>query len=309
MLDMLDIFGHEEDKTHLIVDISGYLHQKFYTAEKDEKFTDNESTFNYWRYLILTELAILHKKYNPNNVFICCDRNSWRSDHFEYYKAKRKAKRNEHPEKFEELFKQASLFEEELETVFKYNILQCKGAEGDDGVGFLVHELPKEDTKIIVSMDKDMVQLLSIPNTIFFNIHHLKKCEEYCENPEIALQKLIINGDSSDGIPNMKSDSDTFVNEEKRQKSCGEKTIEKMFIAGFDEILKENVTWRKNYKRNEKLIVLDEKNIPVKVWNGLKKCFDGFTYSNCKAIELGTYFNNHDIMGLMEVVNNFIRNN
>ena len=39
-----------------------------------------------------------------------------------------------------------------------------------------------------------------------------------CDNPQEFLKSHIIKGDSSDGIPNILSDGDTFVNPEKRQK-------------------------------------------------------------------------------------------
>lgn len=306
MNDILEMFGHEKEKTHLIIDLSGYAHTIYHGAIKnDEKLTDDESRFNHWRYLILSNIVEHIKNYKADNIFIACDGGSWREKEFIYYKAKRKEERLKNPELLKPMFQALNEFQNELSDIFKFGVLRGKGCEGDDWVAFLVHELPENDNKIIISGDKDMIQLTKVANTRFYNIR--KKCETQCENPEIALQKLIIMGDTSDGIPNIKSDDDTFIIKEKRQKACGEKAVAKMFKEGFENILMENAIWRKNYKRNEKLITLDEKNIPVKIWQQMKDEFEALNYSNSNAIEIGRYFTNKDIIGLIPRVNDFIR--
>ena len=76
----------------------------------------------------------------------------------------------------------------------------------------------------------------------------LKKKFIVCENPEVFLVEHILAGDSSDGIPNILSDDDTFVDPNKRQKPCGKKTISKM--------KNELQTWTnsENWNRNQNLI-------------------------------------------------------
>ena len=304
-MSVLEMFGHEKKKVHQIIDFAGIAFPTYFGAiRNDEKLTDEESQFNYWRYLMLSTIADIKNRYKSDNIFICAEGGSWRSDEFEYYKAKRKEKRLENPEELEGLFKHMDLFLEELRDVFKFNILSVKKCEGDDGIAFCVHELPKEDIKVVCSADKDMVQLLDVENTIFYNTRN--RCETLCDNPQVALQKLIMMGDTSDGIPNMKSDGDTFIIKGKRQKACGEKAVAKILIEGLDKVLLENAMWRKNYRRNEKLITLDEKNIPVKIWQAMKEQFEAFEYKSANAIKIGGYLTERNLLGLMDRINSFV---
>ena len=68
---------------------------------------------------------------------------------------------------------------------------------------------------LIISSDKDFQQLQSFGNIKQYSPAH----REYlvCENPEWYLSNHIIRGDSSDGIPNILSDDDTFINPDKKQ--------------------------------------------------------------------------------------------
>jgi hypothetical protein len=72
-----------------------------------------------------------------------------------------------------------------------------------------------------------------------------------CEDPEKFLLEHIIKGDVSDGVPNILSDDDVFITEDKRQSACGEKKIES--IKEDLSLWKEN----KNWNRNNQLINLN----------------------------------------------------
>ena len=84
---------------------------------------------------------------------------------------------------------------------------------------------------MIVSNDKDFQQLQRYPNVHQYS--PLKKTQLVCENPEKFLLEHIIKGDVSDGVPNILSDDDVFVNKEKRQKPCGGKKVNQIMVQNY----------------------------------------------------------------------------
>ena len=79
-----------------------------------------------------------------------------------------------------------------------------------------------------------------------FQFSPLTKKHIVCEEPDTFLVEHIIKGDASDGIPNILSDDDVFLMQDKRQKPCGDKRISQM---------KENLsewTSTENWTRNQK---------------------------------------------------------
>jgi hypothetical protein len=68
-----------------------------------------------------------------------------------------------------------------------------------------------------------------------------------CTSPKNFLLEHILKGDTSDGIPNILSDSDTFVVDEKRQKPVGKKRMMQMIAEG-------RISEMKNWNRNQTLV-------------------------------------------------------
>jgi hypothetical protein len=119
---------------------------------------------------------------------------------------------------------------------------------------------------------------------------------------------MILKGDTSDGIPNVLSDDDTFVNENKRQKSCGDKKINEILSTGIEQMMVDDALFRKNYERNQKMIVLSEQFIPERVWNGIIEEYERVSkdFKRKNAILIGNYFRQIGLNGLVAKANNYI---
>ena len=80
---------------------------------------------------------------------------------------------------------------------------------------------------MIVSSDRDFLQLQRFKNVRQFS--PLLKKELSVDNPRVYLQTHIIKGDKGDGVPNILSDDNVFV-EGFRQKPITQKKIDNMCL-------------------------------------------------------------------------------
>ena len=104
---------------------------------------------------------------------------------------------------------------------------------------------------MIVSSDKDFAQLQKYNNVKQYS--PLKKTFVVENNPRQQLLELILKGDTSDGVPNVLSNDNCFV-EGIRQTPMRQTTIDTLvedIKAMGDEVYR-------NYCRNKKLIDLEE---------------------------------------------------
>ena len=103
---------------------------------------------------------------------------------------------------------------------------------------------------LILSGDKDFIQLHG-PNVKQYN-PVLNKFVGKGEDPTIYIKEHILKGDRSDGIPNVLSDDNVFI-EGRRQRPLSKKKIESWVNEVFMTFTEEE---QKNYNRNRKLIDL-----------------------------------------------------
>ena len=132
--------------------------------------------------------------------------------------------------------------------------LSLDKVEADDIIAYLSNILPnKHNSQVfIVSNDKDFQQLQRYPNV--FQYSTFKKQLLVCDNPYDFLMEHILRGDSGDGVPNILSDDDVFVVDDKRQNRLTQKVITE---------IKENINTisdsphYRNWDRNKTLIDFD----------------------------------------------------
>ena len=149
-------------------------------------------------------------------LVICCDdRHYWRKEVFKHYKAGRKKDRDKSDLDWNSIHDIMNTLYNEISLNFPYKNLKLNKVEADDIIAVLCQKYNKEEKILIVSSDKDFQQLQRYENVKQYS--PLKKSYIACEEPENFILEHIIKGDSSDGIPNILSDDDTFVNKEKRQ--------------------------------------------------------------------------------------------
>ena len=140
---------------------------------------------------------------------------------------------------------------DDLKEYFPYKVIETYGAEGDDVIAVLARHLVDEPT-VIVSGDKDFAQLLDRDNIKQYA--PVKKKYIEVENAQEALRELIITGDKGDGIPNIKSDADTFMIKGKRQKSLKKTEIAQWKKMSSPAEFCESRTMLENHLRNKELI-------------------------------------------------------
>ena len=112
---------------------------------------------------------------------------------------------------------------------------------------------------LILSGDKDFIQLQKYKNVSQFS--PITKKFVNGEDPVLYLKEHILKGDASDGIPNVLSPDNTFV-DGLRQRPLGKKKISSWLdnehlYNEISDVLPNDETVR-NFQRNQKLIDLDQ---------------------------------------------------
>ncbi|MDC0061302.1 hypothetical protein OAJ26_00465 [bacterium] len=218
------------------------------------------------RHMILNSIRMYNKKYRNEygQMVICADgMNTWRKSFFPEYKAHRKKKRAETDSTMDwnEVFRILNLVREELKDNFPYKVVHMEGAEADDIIGALVQntqEFGNHEPVMIISSDKDFIQLHKYSNVKQFSPIQKKAVSD--KNPRTYCFEHICRGDKGDGIPNILSPDNSFV-DEIRQSPMTQKKIA-YWLENSDKLQEVMTTEEfRNYQRNKKLIDLEE--IPV----------------------------------------------
>lgn len=213
------------------------------------------------RHMILNSIRMYNKKFKSDygQMVICCDGPSnWRKDYYPQYKANRKKSRDDSAIDWEEAFRVMHLVKEELKENFPYKVLHIDQCEADDIIGTLVQntqEFGQFENVMIVSSDGDFKQLQQYNNVQQFS--PLMKKAVVDKNPKVNLIEKILTGDSGDGVPNVLSHDDTFVNGE-RQTPLSKKKKQAIVEDLADGELLYAASWYRNYCRNETLIDLNK---------------------------------------------------
>ena len=213
------------------------------------------------RHMILNSIRMYNKRYRDEygQMVICADgMNTWRKDYFPYYKANRKKGREESDQDWNEIFRILHLVKEEIKENLPYKVIHIDGVEADDIIASLVmetQEFGKDEPVMIVSSDKDFIQLQKYKNVKQFSPIQKKMVTD--DNPRIYAFNHVMRGDSGDGVPNVLSADDTFVSE-KSQTPLRQNRINE-WLENSDnlrDIMPEEIY--RNYQRNKKLIDLTE---------------------------------------------------
>lgn len=276
----------------IILDMNQIILQNLFSRLRDTDEIEEEII----RHLVINSIRMFrtkfHKKYGE--IVLAYDGNNyWRKEAFPHYKGLRKARQKKDGKNWNKIFGIIDKLRDEIRETFPYKTIRLQHTEADDVIAVLTKKYHTQEDIMIVSSDKDFQQLQRYPNVHQYTLKHNNLL--VCENPEEFLIRHIIKGDSSDGIPNILSDDDTFMNEDKRQKPCGKVKIAK--IAGeLDEW-----TDTDNWKRNQMLVdfnfipdwvddkVMDEWDKPIE--GDRSKLFD--------------YFIQHQLKNLMENLQEF----
>ena len=220
------------------------------------------------RHMVLNSIRTYRIKFveDYGELVLCYDsKHYWRKDVFPQYKSHRKKMRESSDFDWNTIFNTLNALKEELRENFPYKMLEVYGAEADDIIATIC-ESQKENI-MIVSGDKDFIQLQKYKNVKQWNPVQKKMLKD--KNPDLYLKEHIIKGDRSDGIPNVLSDDNSFV-DKIRQKPLTKKKIQSWVEHDFMDVAP-NEQAKRNYHRNTTLVDLSK--IPQDLKDKIKETY------------------------------------
>ena len=261
----------------IIVDINQIMISNLMVQINGRQAVDLNEEFV--RHMILNSLRAHNKKFRKEygQMVIACDSsNVWRRQAFPNYKAGRKANRAKSEHNWEFIFDVLA----KIKHFLPYKVIAVDTAEADDIIATLCRRI--KEKILILSGDKDFIQLHNEKIRQYNPV--LNKFVGKDENPSLYIREHILKGDRSDGIPNVLSDDNVFI-EGRRQTPLSRKKIE----AWVNEVVPTfNEEQQKNYERNRQLIDLN--CIPKELESNINREFDNVEVATRDKI-LGYFIN------------------
>ena len=224
------------------------------------------------RHMIINALRSYRKKFGPEfgEMVIACDnRHYWRRQYFPNYKANRKKSRADSGFDWNSIFEALHLIRAELAEHFPYAVIDVDGAEADDVIAVLAEYsqtmntdglVPSAEPFLVLSGDHDFNQLQKWSNVKQYAPVQ-KKFIKLTETPEAVLMEHIIMGDKGDGVPNILSGDDTFINGD-RQRPIRKDALALWKTQKPEDFINNDEMWR-NFQRNRELV--DLSRIPEEI--------------------------------------------
>lgn len=224
------------------------------------------------RHMILTSIRKAKKEFGNvyGRMVLCADNsNYWRKSFFPFYKDHRKKKRTDSGIDWPLVYQTLDQLKDELRDNFPYKVMDVHMAEADDVIGVLAKNFHASEKVLILSGDKDFIQLQQYPDVaqyaptrdMFLTTDTLKK--EWVSRgstPSNFLLEHIMRGDDGDGIPNFLSPDNSFVDKIKQASIFKAKVT--VWLGQQPEEFCDEATLA-NYKRNQTLVDLSK--IPAEV--------------------------------------------
>jgi len=199
-------------------------------------------------------------------LVICLEgRDNWRKKYFPNYKYKRAGVQEESSVDWNQLYVNMDKISDEISQNFPYKVVRVNECEADDIIAQLVEttqEFGNCEPVMIVSGDKDFAQLQRYPNVKQYSPVLKKYIKE--KKPKQYLIEHILRGDRGDGVPNVLSPDNTFV-DDIRQRALTQKVLDKL----IKDPKSQGEDVYRNYIRNLTLIDLDKtpESIKEKILN------------------------------------------
>lgn len=232
--------------------------------QNDLKTGSDDKIVSLIRHVVLSSLLSTKKKFSKKygDLVICCDgKNYWRKDIFPFYKASRSKNRDKSDLNWKLIFDTLSSIRDDLAENFPYKVVHVDKVEADDIIGVLTSWMQENDLNqvgldeepqkiLILSSDQDNFQLHK-----YGNVQQWSPMQKKFVKPDVAHNALIekiCTGDSGDGVPNIMSDDDVFVDDNKRQKPFKKARLQEFYKIGIDAC--KNDVERRNFQRNQALV-------------------------------------------------------
>ena len=258
----------------------------------------DEPDENMLRHMILNSIRMYRSQFNKEygEIVLTYDsKHYWRRDFFPNYKAGRRKGREKDSRDWDLIFGVLNKIKAEFKENLPYKYLEVYGAEADDIIATLCKNLGNANKVMIVSGDKDFIQLQKYPNVSQYSPILKKYVNGH--DPVTYIKEHILKGDTSDGVPNVLSPDNTFV-DGMRQRPLGKKKIENWLDIDINDLQDEV---KRNYQRNDTLINLDK--IPAELEKEIMVEFDGAPCGD--RSKLLNYFVQSRLKNLMSDIGEF----
>ena len=249
------------------------------------------------RHMVVNSLRGFNTKFKSQygQMVLCSDAsNPWRRNAFENYKYSRRKGRDESEHDWSNIFDIITEIKNEIKENFPYAVMYVEQCEADDIIAVMVKYYHQNEPMMIVSGDKDFIQLQRFKNVKQYAPIQKKFIGDDVD-PIAFLKEHIIKGDRSDGVPNILSPDDCFVTGEK-QKPITKKRLEEFFdLTTNDAVIQERI------ERNKKLVDLTQ--IPGILENDIINSYRNYKFND--RSKLLTYFIENKLKSLMENIGDF----
>lgn len=224
--------------------------------------------------------------YGPKygQIYICQDnKNYWRKDVFEHYKANRKVGRDASTFNWSRFYEARDNLVNDIKSHFPYKVLEVERAEADDIIGTLA--ITSTEPTLIYANDGDFKQCHRNPLVKMYR-PQMKKFVDHMNLIEIEWDLFfkICKGDGGDGIPSIANPPSCLV-EKVRQKAIRETSVTEWFKSGVPEEFKER------FEQNKTLIDLREtpQNIVEQIFEAAKVEPTGTTQTMYNYLQQNKY--------------------
>lgn len=277
----------------ILIDNNQVILSSIFAQTRGKKDLDEDQvrhiTLNIYR-------SIRNKFYSEYGELIICQdsSNCWRKDIFPQYKAGRKKTQQKDAADWNKIFDVLGKIRREIRETFPYKNISIQRCEADDIIAVLAKKYSPTEKVVIVSSDKDFKQLQRYDNIKQYCLRKKQFLVE--EDPQRFLFDHIMYGDSSDGIPNVLSADNVFV-DSIRQRPISKKKLEKLYRQEEDL----GVEFERNWDRNSQLVDLDR--IPEKYVTEILEAFEESPIG--ARSNIFNYFVSNKLRMLMENIQDF----
>jgi len=271
--------------------------------------TDVEVNVPLLRHMILNAIRGYKKRFGAEygDLVIACDnRHYWRRKVYPHYKSHRRKVRDDSGFDWGSIFEALNAIRNEIDEFLPYPVIDVNGAEADDVIGTLAaySQTAKEgvlfeeaEPFLIISGDHDFNQLQKWSNVKQYSPVK-KKFITITESPQAVLLEHIITGDKGDGVPNMLSDDDTFV-EGKRQKPIRKALLEQWKTMQREDFITGDMA--AGYVRNKQLV--DLSMTPQEIQDDIVASYKA--QQGKDKSQLLNYFIKFKLKGMIDVAEDF----
>jgi 5'-3' exonuclease len=292
----LDRFCKKKKPCLVVEDMSNLIYRTVFTAYKHDPLDDE---FNLWKYMMVERILNDLLYFKADRCIIAMDdRNYWRKDIYADYKNKRKGNRQKAAVDFDEFFKIANPFIDELQDVFgNMYFLKTSRCEADDIIAVLTEERWSDYNVMCISNDSDLKQLYKYK---YYKQYDPIKMKVYNPiNYKTDLTIKILTGDRTDDIPNVAP-------------RVGPKKAMDMIDEGLDNCFKNGRCGiingvkthtpgneiEENYIRNKNLI--DLSMIPISYKREIKNTYDAYNINTYNGRKLFNFLVKYRLRGIIE---------